>query len=162
MKLAIKRLGAADLPLPKRAHPSDAGLDLCADLSRPDGHKGGYYITRQNQPALLIVSPDSEVWVSCGFAFAIPDGFEGQVRGRSGLAYKCGVKAGHLGTIDPAYRGEVKVCIRNEGNRDFTIEHGARIAQLVIASIPPRLETEEVMELDTTDRGASGFGSTGS
>jgi dUTP pyrophosphatase len=156
MELKIKRMGAADLPLPARAHPTDAGLDLAADLSRPEKIKGGYLFKGS-----VVLMPDAEVAIPCGFAFAIPEGWQGQVVGRSGLAFKNGIKAGHIGTVDSAYRGEVMVLIRNESHRDFTIEHAMRIAQLVLSAIPPRLQTVEVAELDDTDRGASGFGSTG-
>jgi dUTP pyrophosphatase len=99
--------------------------------------------------------------VATGIAVAIPAGHEGQVRPRSGLAAKHGVTVlNSPGTIDSDYRGEVKVLLINHGHEEFHIEIGDRIAQLVIAPVS-RVETEEVVELDGTERGVGGFGSTG-
>lgn len=99
--------------------------------------------------------------IACGFAMAIPVGFEAQVRPRSGLACKLGVTLANApGTIDSDYRGEVFVTLINHGREVFVVEHGMRIAQLVIAPVV-LAEVVEVESLYETDRGASGFGSTG-
>mgnify|MGYP003405120080 FL=1 len=94
-----------------------------------------------------------------GFAFAIPSGYCGLVLGRSGLAFKSGVAAFHIGLIDSDYRGEIAVSLVNHGTDPFVIEPGDRIAQLVIA--PVSLASCEEGDLDETTRGAGGFGSTG-
>ena len=100
--------------------------------------------------------------VPCGFAMAIPAGWEAQVRPRSGLATKHGISMPNTpGTIDADYRGEVKVPLINLGKATFTIEPGMRIAQMVIAPVA-RVVVEEVEDLEETDRGGGGFGSTGS
>jgi dUTP pyrophosphatase len=99
--------------------------------------------------------------VPTGFAMAIPDGYEGQVRPRSGLAFRHGVTVLNApGTIDSDYRGEVQVLLVNHGDAPFAIERGMRIAQLVVAPVTP-VATLEVTDLEATDRGAGGFGSTG-
>ena len=97
----------------------------------------------------------------CGFACAIPVGFEGQVRPRSGLATKHGITIPNApGTVDSDYRGEMFVALINLGNEPVTIHHGDRVAQLVIAPIA-HVRTHEVDDLDETSRGTGGFGSTG-
>ena len=99
--------------------------------------------------------------VPCGFAMAIPHGFEGSVRPRSGLATKHGISMPNApGTVDSDYRGEMMVPLVNLGRAAFTVEHGMRIAQMVIAPVA-RATVREVVELDGTARGAGGFGSTG-
>ena len=122
-----------------------AGLDLHAVLDGP-----------------LKISAGEILLVSCGFAMAIPAGWEAQVRPRSGLATKHGISMPNTpGTIDADYRGEVKVPLINLGKAPFTIEPGMRIAQMVIAPVA-RVVVEEVEDLDMTGRGGGGFGSTGS
>ncbi len=124
-----------------------AGLDLAACLA-------------ENQPAVTI-QPGEIAVIPCGFAMALPEGFEGQVRPRSGLASKFGVTLPNApGTIDADYRGEVKVPLINHGKQPFVVEHGMRIAQMVIAPVV-RAKVERVESLDETDRGSGGFGSTG-
>jgi dUTP pyrophosphatase len=109
----------------------------------------------------LVLSPGARALVPTGLAFAIPAGYEGQVRPRSGLAAKHGVTVANApGTIDWDYRGEVKVILINLGHEPFTIERGMRIAQLVIAPVTQAVIVESDT-LDETDRGAGGFGSTG-
>jgi dUTP pyrophosphatase len=99
--------------------------------------------------------------VATGFAFAIPDGYEVQVRPRSGLALKHGITCLNTpGTIDSDYRGEVKVILANLGDEDFVINTGDRIAQIVVAPVTQGILVE-VDALDDTERGAGGFGSTG-
>ena len=110
----------------------------------------------------ITVGPGARVAVPTGLAFAIPQGFEGQVRPRSGLARKVGVTVANApGTIDSDYRGEVQVLLVNLGDAPHVIQPGDRIAQLVIAPVVTA-ELEEVASLDETARGAGGFGHTGS
>lgn len=135
-----------DLPLPAYETSGAAGMDLRAAVPA-------------DSPMTL--HPGARVAVPTGLAFALPGGFEAQVRPRSGLALKSGITVANApGTIDADYRGEVKVLLINLGEEDFVIRRGDRIAQLVIA---PVVQTgwREVGSLDATDRGAGGFGSTG-
>ncbi|MGQ0627499.1 MAG: dUTP diphosphatase [Phycisphaerales bacterium] len=125
-----------------------AGMDLSACLPV------GTTLTVPARAGGIVVVP-------CGFAMAMPAGFEAQVRPRSGLASRHGVTLPNApGTIDADYRGEVKVPLINHGPEPFIVEHGARIAQMVIAPVTRALP-EVVDDLDTTVRGAGGFGSTG-
>jgi dUTP pyrophosphatase len=135
-----------ELPLPAYETAQAAGMDLRAAVP---------------EDAPLILRPGSRHPVPTGLAFALPEGFEAQVRPRSGLAAKHGVTCLNTpGTIDADYRGEVKVILVNLGEEDFTIRRGDRIAQLVIAPVTQARWTE-VADLDETARGAGGFGSTG-
>ncbi len=130
--------------LPEYATAGAAGMDLSAALTEP-----------------LTLAPGAFALVPCGFAIALPHGFEAQVRPRSGLAAKHGVTVLNApGTIDADYRGEVKVILINHGRADFVITSGMRIAQMVIAAV------EQVMwapadTLPDTERGSGGFGHTG-
>lgn len=127
-----------------RATGGAAGLDLCADLDED-----------------LVVQVGARALVPTGLAIALPEGHEGQVRPRSGLAAKHGITVLNApGTIDEDYRGEVKVLLVNLGDVAFTIRHGERIAQLVVAPVT-KVEVDEVDALDETARGEGGFGSTG-
>jgi dUTP pyrophosphatase len=109
----------------------------------------------------IVIAPGAITRVPCGFAMALPPGWEGQVRPRSGLAARHGIGIPNApGTIDSDYRGEVQVPLINFGRDPFTVTHGMRIAQLVIAPVA-RAQCREVRELDDTSRGAGGFGSTG-
>ena len=141
--IQIKRLPHGDgLPLPAYATPGAAGLDVVAAEA-------------------LTLAPGARHAVATGFAVAIPEGYEIQVRPRSGLALKHGVTCLNTpGTIDSDYRGEVKVILANLGSEPFEIGRGERIAQLVPAAVQ-RAAFAEVAELDETSRGAGGFGSTG-
>jgi dUTP pyrophosphatase len=135
-----------DLPLPAYETAQAAGMDLRAAVP-------------QDEPLLL--RPGSRFPVPTGLAFALPEGFEAQVRPRSGLAAKHGVTCLNTpGTVDADYRGEVKVILINLGEEDFTIRRGDRIAQLVIAPVV-QAAWREVETLEETARGAGGFGSTG-
>jgi dUTP pyrophosphatase len=108
-----------------------------------------------------VIPPGETALIPTGFSIELPPGFEGQVRPRSGLAIKHGIGILNApGTIDSDYRGEVKVILSNFGKQPFTIRRGDRIAQLVIASFS-RVEWVEVERLESTDRGAGGFGHTG-
>ncbi|AAC06559.1 dUTP diphosphatase [Aquifex aeolicus] len=143
--LKIKRLPhAQDLPLPSYATPHSSGLDLRAAIEKP-----------------LKIKPFERVLIPTGLILEIPEGYEGQVRPRSGLAWKKGLTVLNApGTIDADYRGEVKVILVNLGNEEVVIERGERIAQLVIAPVQ-RVEVVEVEEVSQTQRGEGGFGSTG-
>ena len=145
--IPIRRLAHnPDLPLPAYETAQAAGMDLRAAV--PEGEP-------------LTLRPGDRFPVPTGLAFALPDGFEGQVRPRSGLAAKHGVTClNSPGTVDADYRGEVKVVLINLGPEDFVIRRGDRIAQLVIAPVVQARWTE-VESLDETARGAGGFGSTG-
>ena len=136
----------ADLPLPAYETALAAGMDLRAAVP-------------EDEP--LVLRPGSRFAVPTGVAFALPPGFEGQVRPRSGLAFKHGVTClNSPGTVDADYRGEVKVILINHGAEDFTIRRGERIGQLVVAPVV-QAQWAEVESLDDTVRGAGGFGSTG-
>ena len=145
-RILVKRL-RPDALLPRAMSELAAGMDLCAALDAP-----------------LLLAPGDRAAVPTGLALAIPPGWEGQVRPRSGLALHAGVTVLNApGTIDADYRGELKVLLVNLSGRGQTIEPGARIAQLVVAPVA-RAEVIEVAELDElgpTARGAGGFGSTG-
>ena len=143
IRIAIKRLPhGAGLPLPAYATAGAAGMDVVAA-----------------EEATL--APGARQAIATGFAIAIPEGYEVQVRPRSGLALKHGVTCLNTpGTIDHDYRGEVKVILANLGDQPFAIARGDRIAQLVPAPVQ-RATLDEVAELDETDRGSGGFGSTG-
>lgn len=109
----------------------------------------------------MTIDPGTRVRVPTGFAIAVPEGFEAQVRPRSGLAFRHGIVLPNApGTIDSDYRGEIQVIVMNAGDAAFTIARGDRIAQLVIAPVVIA-QWEEVTDLDVTDRGSGGFGSTG-
>ena len=143
IRIAIRRLANGEgLPLPAYATEHAAGLDVVAAES-------------------LILAPGARHAVATGFAIAIPDGYEVQVRPRSGLALKHGITCLNTpGTIDSDYRGEVRVILANLGSEPFEVRRGERIAQLVPAPVL-RADFREVDELDSTARGAGGFGSTG-
>jgi dUTP pyrophosphatase len=143
VEIRVKRLNnGAGLPLPVYASAGAAGMDICAAEA-------------------ITLKPGKRAAVPTGFAFAIPHGYEIQVRPRSGLALKNGITCLNTpGTIDCDYRGEVKVILANLGDEEFAIQRGDRIAQLVVAAAP-QATISEVDQLDETARGAGGFGSTG-
>lgn len=145
MKLPVQRLAnAADLPLPTYATEGSAGLDLLAAIDADIELKAG-----------------ARILVPSGIAIALPQGFEAQVRPRSGLAVKHGITVLNApGTIDSDYRGEIKVPIINHGEEVFRITRGMKIAQMIIAR-HETAELHEVKELPASQRGAGGFGSTG-
>lgn len=135
-----------DLPLPAYETADAAGMDLRAAVP-------------QDEPVVL--RPGARHAVPTGLAFAIPSGFEGQVRPRSGFALKSGITClNSPGTVDADYRGEVKVILINLGAEDVTIRRGDRIAQMIVAPVV-QATLSEVSSLDETARGAGGFGSTG-
>ncbi len=145
--IQIKRLPHAEgLPLPAYETAQAAGMDLRAAV--PDAEP-------------MTLAPGARAMVPTGLTMALPDGYEAQVRPRSGLAAKHGVTCLNTpGTIDSDYRGEVKVILINLGGEPFVIKRGERIAQMVIAPVT-RATLTEVETLDETARGAGGFGSTG-
>ncbi len=136
----------ADLPLPAYQSAFAAGLDLYAAVPAD---------------APVVLAPGSYAKVPTGITIALPPGTEGQVRPRSGLAAQHGVTLLNTpGTIDADYRGEVSVLLINHGGAPFEVTRGMRIAQLVVAEIV-RVNVREAEQLDDTERGAGGFGSTG-
>lgn len=143
--VAIQRLAhATDLPLPAAATPHSAGVDLMAAID-----------------AAIELQPGERTIVPTGFAIQLPEGYEAQVRPRSGLAARHGVTlVNALGTIDADYRGEIGVIIINHGSEVFVIERGMRIAQMVVAPVS-NFVWRETDSLSETERGADGFGSTG-
>ena len=145
MRVRIKRLPTAlDLPLPAPGSAGSAGLDLRAAVEDE-----------------LLIHPGDRALVPTGLVLAIPPGWEGQLRPRSGLAARHGVGVlNSPGTIDSDYRGEVRVILVNHGREVFTVQRGDRIAQLLLARTEP-IEWEEAAELDDSERGEGGFGSTG-
>ena len=147
LTIAFRRLPhGEDLPLPAQQSAGAAGADLRAAIA-PDTE--------------IEIGPGKRALVACGFAMALPRGFEGQVRPRSGLAAQYGVTVLNApGTIDADYRGEVKVILVNHGDETFIVRRGDRIAQLVVAPVTA-FDFEEVANLDETPRGEGGFGSTG-
>lgn len=141
MTLSFKRVHP-DAVLPAYAHPSDAGMDIRSVES-------------------LVIPPGKRALVKTGLVINLPPLYEAQVRPRSGLALKQGVTVLNTpGTIDSGYRGEIGVILINLGEADFEVKTGDRIAQLVIAPVT-QPTIVEATEIDETDRGAGGFGSTG-
>lgn len=144
VEIKLVRVSAVNVPLPAYQSKDAVGLDLHAAVAEAQ-----------------TIAPLARLLVPTGIAMAIPTGFEAQVRPRSGLALRHGVTVlNSPGTIDPDYRGEVKVLLINLGSEPFVIHPGDRIAQLVIAPVA-RAEIALVAALDETDRGAGGYGSTG-
>jgi dUTP pyrophosphatase len=145
LKIPIAILpGNEDLPLPAYQTAHAAAMDLCAAVTGP-----------------VVLAPGDIRLVGCGFAMAVPEGFEGQVRPRSGLAARSGITVVNSpGTIDSDYRGEVKVALINLGRAAFSIERGMRIAQLLVGPVA-RVSWEKTDTLSETARGAGGFGHTG-
>ena len=146
VRVEIRRVrpSAAHLPLPAYQSAAAAGMDLLAALDAP-----------------ISLAPGERVLVPTGIALALPPGYEGQVRPRSGLALRDGVTVLNApGTIDADYRGEVQVILVNLGQATAAVQPGDRIAQLVIAPVT-RAELVAVAVLDDTTRGSGGFGSTG-
>jgi dUTP pyrophosphatase len=143
--IAVHRLEhGRGLPLPEIATSAAAGVDLLAAIEAP-----------------IAIEPGARKLVPSGIAIALPDGYEAQVRPRSGLALRNGVTVlNSPGTIDADYRGEIAVVLINHGQETFTIERGMRIAQMVVAPVS-RIAWHETTELPTSERGAGGFGSTG-
>ena len=142
--MKVQVINKSKHPLPQYATGMSAGMDLRANLDAP-----------------IILKPLQRCLVPTGIFMALPEGFEAQVRPRSGLAIKKGISVlNSPGTIDADYRGEVCVILVNLSTEDFVVEDGERIAQMVIARYD-QAEWQEVDVLDETERGAGGFGHTG-
>lgn len=143
--LHVRRLPhGSGLPLPEQASRGSAGLDLRAAV-----------------PEDIVLDPGGRTLVPTGLVLELPEGWEGQIRPRSGLAIRHGISLlNSPGTIDSDYRGEVMVVLANLGGEPFTIRRGDRIAQLVVSAVA-RVEVREASDLNSTDRGSGGFGSTG-
>lgn len=141
----VKRLAGSDgLPMPTRMTEHAAGFDLHAAVQES-----------------VRLAPGEIRLIPCGFAMALPAGYEAQVRPRSGLATRHGITLVNTpGTIDADYRGEVQVPVINLGRQEFVVERGMRIAQMLVLPVP-KVKIVEVEELDETSRGAGGFGHTG-
>ncbi len=143
VRMEVKRLPHCKA-LPSYATKGAVGLDLYAAIEKP-----------------LTLAGQERVRIPTGVVIAVPDGYEGQVVPRSGLADRAGISLTNcVGTIDADYRGEVQVLLINHTNQGYTFEPGERIAQLVLVPVP-RVEIIEVSELSNTARGEGGFGSTG-
>ena len=141
MTLRFRRVHP-DAVLPSYAHPSDAGMDV-------------------RSVDELTLAPGRRALVHTGLVMLLPPGYEAQIRPRSGLALKSGVTVLNApGTIDSGYRGEVGVILANFGEADFQVKTGDKIAQIVVAPVT-QSEIVETEDVDETDRGADGFGSTG-
>lgn len=137
----VKRVNP-DAPMPAFAHDGDAGCDLCSMET-------------------VEIAPQGTVKVGCGLAMAIPRGFEGTIRPRSGMATKRGISLANTpSTIDSSYRGEIILPLYNIGHETVVVKKGERVAQLLI-KVQPEPVFVEVGELDDTERGTGGFGSTG-
>jgi dUTP pyrophosphatase len=133
------------LPMPAYATAGSAGTDLQAAVEEP-----------------IILGPGERTLVPTGIRIALPAGYEAQIRPRSGLAIKQGITVVNApGTVDSDYRGEVKVGLVNLSSEAYTVQRGDRIAQMVVAPVT-RVAWQPVASLDETERGAGGFGSTGS
>ena len=142
--MKIKVINKGHQPLPKYATAQSAGMDLRANLDEP-----------------ITLRPLERKLIKTGLFIALPEGYEAQVRPRSGLALKHGITVINTpGTIDADYRGEVGVCLVNLSQEEFVVNDGERIAQMVIAR-HEQGEFVEVEELDETERGAGGYGHTG-
>jgi dUTP pyrophosphatase len=147
VEVQIMRLvHGADLPLPQYQSAHAAGLDLLAAVPAD---------------APVVVPPGGRALIPTGIAIALPQGYEGQVRPRSGLAARHGITVLNApGTVDADYRGEIQVVLANLGGEPFAVSRGTRIAQLIIAPVQ-QVTLVETVTLDTTARGQGGFGSTG-
>ncbi len=144
VEIAALRIGSNETALPSYHSEGAAGMDLPAALAEN-----------------VTIAPGKRALIPTGWSFAIPQGFEGQVRPRSGLALKHGVTVLNTpGTIDADYRGEVKVVLANFGDEAFVVRHGDRIAQLVVSPVA-KANLRLVTSLDETTRGDGGYGSTG-
>ena len=145
VEIAVERLPHGQgIELPRGASPGAAGLDVCAAVERD-----------------VVLARGARMAVPTGFRLALPPGYEAQIRPRSGLALEHGVTVlNSPGTVDSDYRGEVRILLVNHGDAPFTVSRGDRIAQLLVAPVA-RARCVETADLDATERGEGGFGSTG-
>ena len=147
VRVTLKWLAhGAGLPLPRQQTAGAAGLDLAAAIGAEE---------------IVTIAPGDYAMVPTGLAIALPEGFEAQIRPRSGLAARHGVTVlNSPGTVDADYRGEVKILLINHGREPFSLRRGERVAQMVVAPVSA-VEMVVVDELDETGRGTGGHGSTG-
>lgn len=144
MSVKVSIINRSHHALPSYSTPLSAGMDIRANLEEP-----------------ITLQPGERRLIPTGLFIALPEGYEAQIRPRSGLAIKHGITVlNSPGTIDADYRGEIKVILVNLSNTPFTIEAGERIAQMIVARYE-QIEWQAVEELGSTERGAGGFGSTG-
>ncbi len=145
IRIKIKRKNSAkDLPIPAYATKGSSGVDLCADVESDE-----------------VIAPGEIKLISCGIYIEMPQGYEAEVRPRSGLALKHGISLVNTpGTIDSDYRGLVNLIVINHGKDEFVLKRGQRLAQMVFKEVT-RAEFEEVEELEETQRAHGGFGHTG-
>jgi len=145
IRVAIARLnGSEDLPLPRYMTDHAAGMDLVAAVHED-----------------LVLAPGDRALVPTGIAIALPEGYEAQIRPRSGLALNSGVTLVNApGTIDADYRGEIRIILINHGSEPFVVRRGDRIAQMIVAPVC-RIRWDVQATLSSTDRGSGGFGHTG-
>ena len=144
IEILVKRLRSVTTVFPAYMTPLAAGMDIFADLEND-----------------MILHPGERAYVPTGIAIGLPQGYEAQIRPRSGLALRHGIAlVNSPGTIDPDYRGEIGIILINHGKEPFTIRNGERIAQMVCSPIA-RASLREVTDLDETTRGKGGFGHTG-
>jgi dUTP pyrophosphatase len=144
MKTSIKIKNLSKHPLPKYQTELSAGMDLHANIDQP-----------------VTIQPGQREIISTGLFLELPEGYEAQIRPRSGLAFKHGITVlNSPGTIDADYRGEIKVLLINHGQEAFEINDGERIAQMVIAEYTS-IQWEETTQLNDTERGEGGYGSSG-
>lgn len=142
--ITVKVINTSTNELPQYQTEHSAGMDLKAFLAEP-----------------IIIKPMQRVLVTTGLYIELPDGYEAQIRPRSGLALKHGITVlNSPGTIDADYRGEIKVLLVNFGTEDFTINNGERIAQMIISNYT-KINWQQSSQLTQTERGAGGYGSTG-
>lgn len=139
MTIKIKKL-STDAILPKYAHPNDAGMDFYANET-------------------TVLQPNERKLISTGISMAIPEGYVGLLWDKSGIASKYGIKT-MAGVIDSGYRGEIKILVHNLSNTSYTFEKGKKVAQMLIQPIEQK-KLVEVEDLEDTNRGKGGFGSTG-
>ncbi|MDD3853058.1 MAG: dUTP diphosphatase [Syntrophomonadaceae bacterium] len=144
MKVLLKRIHSNDLPLPQYMTSGAAGVDLYAAVNEE-----------------TILKPGQRMLIPTGIAISLPQGYEAQIRPRSGLAINHGITLLNApGTIDADYRGEIKVIVINLGDKEYILKKGERIAQMVFSQVETA-QLVEVQDLDNTDRGEGGFGHTG-
>lgn len=140
----VKIVNKSNHRLPEYATPGSSGMDLKANTSEP-----------------VVINPMERFMVPTGIFIELPEGYEAQIRPRSGLACKLGITVANApGTIDADYRGEIKVCLINLSNEKFVLQPGDRIAQMVVSKYE-KVELDEVLFLTETERGEGGFGHTG-
>lgn len=142
--MKIKVVNKSNYDLPKYKTKGSSGMDLVANIEEP-----------------LVIKPLERILIPTGISISLPQGYEAQVRARSGLALKHGITiANGIGTIDSDYRGEISVILINISNKDYTVAPGDRVAQMVVCKYE-QVSLIEVDELDETERSAGGFGHTG-